>query len=194
MRHGQAGDPASKRYIGRTDTGLTSLGRCQAAALAELLSVAPLRRVVSSDLGRCLHTARAVAARHGLIVEADPGLGEIDLGEWENRTFEDVRRTEPEAFRRRGEDMAGFRPPGGESFADLRNRVVPRLEAIMADASGCVAVVAHAGVNRVALCRWLGMPLADLFLLGQDPGCLNVLDFSPSGFKRLQALNFSPGG
>ena len=81
--------------------------------------------------------------------------------------------------------MAHTRPEGGESFADVQARVWPAFEGIAAQAqgkAGATLVVAHAGVNRVLLCRLLGMPLAHLFRLGQDYCGLNLIAPTPDGF------------
>ena len=193
IRHGQAGDPTTKRYIGQTQTKLTQLGFSQAETLARWLATVPLERIVCSDLERCLQTAESIAGKHGLQAEPDAGLREIDLGGWDGKTFSEIKASQPEAFEQRGRNLAGFRPPGGESFADLQTRVMPVLTAIMAQATGNVAVVGHAGVNRVAFCHWLGLPLSSLFQLGQDPGCLNILEFSFRTFRRVRALNLSLG-
>ncbi|MBI5896369.1 MAG: histidine phosphatase family protein, partial [Desulfobacterales bacterium] len=77
---------------------------------------------------------------------------------------------------RRGRDLEGYRPPGGESFGDLRSRVVPAFERIIAQATANILIVGHAGVNRVILCHLLGMPLAHLFRLGQDYAGLNIIE------------------
>ncbi len=194
IRHGQAGDPATKRYIGQTQTRLTHLGRSQAEGLARWLAPVPLERIVCSDLERCLRTAGIIAGQHGLQPEPEVRLREIDLGDWDGKTFSEIRTSQPEAFEQRGRNLAGFRPPGGESFVDLQVRVMPVLTAIMTEAIGNVAVVGHAGVNRVALCHWLGLPLSSLFQLGQDPGSLNILEFTFWAFKRVRALNLTLEG
>jgi probable phosphoglycerate mutase len=191
IRHGQAGDPTTKRYIGQTQTRLTQTGLSQAETLARWLAPVPLERIVCSDLERCLRTAGIIAGDHGLQPEPEARLREIDLGDWDGKTFSEIRASQPEAFEQRGGNLAGFRPPGGESFADLQIRVMPVLTDIMAEAIGNVAVVGHAGVNRVAFCHWLGLPLSSLFQLGQDQGCLNILEFSFRAFKRVRALNLT---
>jgi len=49
-------------------------------------------------------------------------------------------------------------------------------------------MVCHAGVNRVILCSLLGMPLAHIFRLGQDPGRLNIIERRGKQF-RVVAMN-----
>jgi probable phosphoglycerate mutase len=93
----------------------------------------------------------------------------------------------------RGENLESYRPPGGESFSDLASRVVPVFGSIVKNAEGGnLLIVAHAGVNRVILCHGLGMPLANLFRICQDYGCMNILELS-GGSLRLKAMNILPG-
>ena len=188
LRHGHvdSGDP--RHYIGRTDLPLSTKGLSQARDLAALLARIGAARIVTSDLDRALQTARIIAAACGLEVETDPRLREIDLGDWDGEAMEAVRRRAPEAYRLRGEDLAGFRPPGGESFDDLARRVVPAFEEAAARTSGVLIVVAHAGVNRVILADLLGMPRRALLRIGQDYGAVNVIEY-PSKGPVVRAMN-----
>jgi probable phosphoglycerate mutase len=88
--------------------------------------------------------------------------------------------------------MAGYRPPGGESFADLSDRVLPAFERVVRESEGDLLIVGHAGVNRVILSRLLGMPLAHLFRLGQGYGCLNILESDADAWI-VRGLNIPAG-
>jgi probable phosphoglycerate mutase len=138
-----------------------------------------------------METARIIAADRSLEVAALAGLREIHLGQWDGLSFRQVRERWPEAFRQRGTRMAGFRPPGGESFVDLQHRVVPVFEKAVEQAGRNILIVAHAGVNRMILCHLLGMPPANLFRLAQDRGAMNLIDRQTDGF-RIQATNLPP--
>ena len=176
VRHGQAqsqDDP--RRYIGQTDLPLSEEGRRQARELRVRFERADIGAVISSDLVRSRETAESIAAGVGVPVVARRDLREIDLGQWEGCTFQDIAARFPEAFVARGKDIGGYRVPGGESFSDCGNRVVPALQSILHGSSGNVVIVAHAGVNRLLLCHVLGMPVANLFRIGQDCGCVNLI-------------------
>ena len=146
-----------------------------------------LKKIICSPLLRCRQSSDIIEGTRGCGVEVVPDLSEIDLGDWEGLTVEEVRKKFPGEYEARGEDIAGFRPSGGESFEDLLARVFPAFSHGVASAEN-IAVVAHAGVNRVLLCYLLGMPLANLFLLGQDYGCLNVIR-KKKGFFRVSSVN-----
>jgi alpha-ribazole phosphatase len=118
-------------------------------------------------------------------------LREVCLGQWEGRSFDSVRASDPEAFRRRGEHLADHRPPGGESFDDLQARVWPIFAKYASGAHQNVLMVTHAGVIRVILCRLLGMPLENLFRIGSAYGDLSIVDFGPREY-RVRAVNIPP--
>lgn len=190
MRHASSQSDGGRRYLGQTDPLLSAEGRRQAGACRDRLRSIGFSRIVSSDLRRAHQTAETIAGG-SLGVEAIAALREIHLGAWENRTFGEIRRSHPDQWHARGNDLAGFRPPGGESFEDLRRRVVPAVRAIMESAAGNVLAVAHAGVNRVLLCDLLEIPLQRLFGLAQDPTGLNIIDFAPSE-PRVLVINLAP--
>jgi probable phosphoglycerate mutase len=113
------------------------------------------------------------------------------MGSWEGLSMEETKRSFPKEYARRGSQLAGFRPPGGESFSDLRNRVVPLFEDLVRQEEGPILIAGHAGVNRVILCHILGVPLENIFRLGQDYGCCNLLRRGEDHCA-IQAVNLLP--
>jgi alpha-ribazole phosphatase len=192
LRHGAIQSlPGGRRYIGWQDLPLNRIGLEQAAAWAEYFEVQGLDEICCSDLTRCRETADIVGKRCSLAPHALPALREVRLGQWEGKSFEEMKTRHPQEFEARGEQIADHRPPGGESFRDLQNRTWPVFEALVRRPGNRTLMVTHAGVIRVLLCRLLGMPLENLFSIGQGYGALNIVDVRPQGF-RLQGLNFQP--
>ena len=100
------------------------------------------------------------------------------MGDWQGLSRREMATRRPADYAARGRDIANFRPPGGESFADLAARVLPCWRDIVADGeTQVVAIAGHAGVNRVILCHLLGAPLANLFRIAQRPACVNVIEW-----------------
>jgi len=188
FRHGAVQGTGVKIFLGRTDLPLSEEGRLQAEAWRAHFAGRVPGRIVSSPLRRALDFARIVAADRAGGVKAFSAFSEIDLGDWDGRPMAEIREHDPASWTARGDDFAGFAPPGGESFADLANRVVPAFYLLAAETETDLMMVCHAGVNRVILCSLLGMPLAYIFRLGQDPGCLNVIERRGQQF-RVAAMN-----
>jgi molybdenum cofactor cytidylyltransferase len=182
VRHGEVETPGKgKRYLGHLDIPLSAAGCSQAGALRERLRGVPLSAVFCSDLKRTVKTAAIIAAPHGLNPEGRREFREIALGSWEGLTFEEVRQRFPQEYEARGRDFTRFRPPGGESFLDLANRVLPAFYEAIGCCDGDIVVVGHAGVNRILLSLALGRSLAAPFEIPQDYGCLNLLRYRDFG-------------
>jgi len=190
LRHGDSRQDHLKRYVGHTDTPLNDRGRAQAERLSRELDGIPFARFYCSTLQRSLETARLIAGKSAAEVIPVPELCEISMGLWDGRSMEDVRSAFPDEYRRRGADPAHHAAPGGESFVDLQKRVIPAFEVILQAGNGPILIVGHAGVNRVLLTHLLGMPLENLFHLGQDYACLNVL-VREKGLLRVHAMNLT---
>ena len=150
-RHGQTAVNAGGRLQGRLDEPLSELGAAQAAALANLFASEPVTRVVSSPLMPARDTAAAIAARHGLTVEIDERLIELDYGAWDGVALADGA---PEKWAAWRADPA-FAPPDGESLVDVSARVA----AFCADALGdeLVVAVSHVSPIKAAVCRALAV-------------------------------------
>jgi probable phosphoglycerate mutase len=187
IRHGEIEQSKPRRFIGQQDLPLTERGRSQIADLAEYLACLPVSRVISSPLARCRESAAIICKRIGGKPKIVPALTEISLGDWEGLSVAEVKERFPGCYQARGEDLAGYRPSAGESFADLLARVWPTFVDITKE-SADLAIVAHAGVNRVILGRILDMPLGNVLRLQQDNGCLNIIRHSPSGY-RIECIN-----
>lgn len=190
IRHAEAAD-ARGRYIGRTDLPLSEDGTAQANNLArtlpDLLSGARSGALFTSPLGRSRQTAAPLAASLGLTPVVLDDLAEIDLGQWDGLSMDDVRHSQPEAHAARGRDFAGFRPPGGENFRDVQTRALHALQT-MVDAPAPAIAVTHAGIIRAVACHMLGMPLDNLFRL-RPAHCRAMILTPRDGGYRMDAFN-----
>jgi len=190
LRHGDSRQDHLKRYVGHTDTPLNERGRAQAESLRREVMRIPFAGFYCSTLRRSQETARIIAEKRAVPLISMPEFCEISMGLWDGRSMEEVRCTFPEEYRRRGEDPVHHTAPGGESFAELQDRIIPAFDKILYESEGPILIVGHAGVNRVLLAHLLGMPLANLFRLGQEYACLNVL-VRENGLFRVHAMNLT---
>ena len=159
VRHGQSLGNLSETFLGYTDLGLTELGERQAAALAERLRSVPLDAVYSSDLSRAMGTVLPAARDHGLPVIPDKRLREIYAGEWEGVTFDEIARRFPDDRALWKTSIGLARPTGGESVAELGERVMAALREIAAANPGrTVLVGTHATPVRSVTARLRGYP------------------------------------
>ena len=182
IRHGLVSGDAEERFLGAADAPMSPVGEAQIRELsARLRPRFTLDAIYCSDLSRSQRTAELIANGAVVPIRVRRALREIDMGDWQGLSRRELAAQRPADYAARGRDIVNFRPPGGESFADLAARALPCWRDIVEDdGAQVVAIAGHAGVNRVILCHLLGAPLANLFRIGQRPACVNVIEWGKS--------------
>ena len=182
-RHGETPWNAEGRYQGQEDIPLSEVGIAQATALGRRLAETRIDRAVASPLSRAQRTAElALGETRAAQLQFDEGLKEIGHGEWEGLLASEIRARDParlQAWRDAPESVL-MPGAGGESLQMVLDRAWPAF-ARACDGLGdddTLLVVAHDAVNRVLLCRVLGIPLAKLWTFRQAPTTLNLLEGS----------------
>lgn len=188
MRHGDVRCDHVKRYIGQTDAELTELGRQQALQWSREFANVPLRTIFCSDLIRTRETADIIAQKCGAVIRLAPQFREINLGDWEGLKIDDLRFSHPLEYQKRGSNLIHFRPPHGENFKDVADRVVPYFDEAVRTSPGDLLIIGHSGVNRILLCHILGVPLKNFDRFQQDYACLNRIEYKDKK-ARLLAMN-----
>ena len=144
IRHGETDWNAEDRYQGQLDPPLNRRGIAQARRLAEELKGAGLQALYSSPLQRALQTAEIISQALDIPLHTDPRLKEIRQGEWEGLLRSEIAARYPELFRRWLEEPWAATPPGGESLAQVRERVIAAVSEIASRHRGeKVGVVTH---------------------------------------------------
>jgi broad specificity phosphatase PhoE len=189
LRHGQTPMSVQKRYSGRTDAPLTDTGIRQAAAAAKRLAPAGIDAIVTSRLQRAVRTAEEVAATTGIPVLTDDGFRETDFGAWEGQTFAEVRERWPSEVTTWLADPS-VAPPGGESFADVSERVTVALHRVLAGrARQTVLIVSHVTPIKTLVAAALLAPPAALYRMHLDVAALCEIDWYADGPAVLRSFN-----
>ncbi|WP_446210808.1 bifunctional RNase H/acid phosphatase [Micromonospora sp. IBSANI012] len=192
VRHGETEWTVQHRYAGRADVPLSDQGRAQArATAARVAELAPsVAAVLSSPLSRCTATAEAIAgALGGIPVRPQDDWIECDFGDWDGKTFAEVREGWPgelDAW------LASTRiaPPGGESFTAVAERVDRAVAALREAYPGeTVVVVSHVSPIKLALRDALAAGDAFLHRLYLDAAGISVLDMWPDGGVAVRSVN-----
>ena len=143
VRHARVDDRYRGVCYGRSDVALGPEGRAASVELAKTIARWPVRTLISSGASRAGFLADQIAERTGLAVAAEPALLERDFGAWELRTWDDI-------YAEAGDGMHGlihqpgtYRPPGGETTHELRDRVMAWYGRRPTD--GLVVAVTHGG-------------------------------------------------
>ena len=176
-RHGRTAWNVEGRAQGTTDVPLDDVGRRQARDSAARLASLQPGSIWSSDLSRAADTAAELAVLTGLSIRTDPRLQEINLGERQGLTLDELRERFPEVWRAfvSGEELP--RAKGGESEPEVADRVSQTMhEAIERLTPGEVGVlVSHGVAIRVGLCRFLGLPHGHWHALAGVSNCAWVV-------------------
>ncbi|MBC8350892.1 MAG: histidine phosphatase family protein [Planctomycetes bacterium] len=194
VRHGATvnnlADPPILQGSG-VDLELSDAGKQQAQCAAELLAKRPLAAVYSSPLIRARQTAEIIAKPHNLPVGQVVAIKEIDVGQWEGRSWKEISQTEPEPYRNFIADSANHGYLGGENMTQVLNRCGPALTMLTSQHLGTeIAVIAHNVVNRVYVASLLGVPISRAREIIQDNCGVNVIRFRRDEIKLL-SLNSS---
>ncbi|MDI6907169.1 MAG: alpha-ribazole phosphatase [Thermoanaerobacterales bacterium] len=177
VRHGETLWNHAMRYQGHADIPLNEKGYTQARAVARRLSSERIDAVYSSDLQRARVTAEAIAAVHGLPVQIDRSLREINFGAWEGLTRDEIRLRFPDVSREWWSNPVGTRLPGGETLAEVADRAVSYLlGTARRHPGGTVVVASHGGTIRAVIGRLIRMDLNEYWRLRQDNAALNLLE------------------
>jgi len=164
IRHGETDWNVAARLQGQRDIPINANGRAQAAEAGHrLTSILPepdsLPWIVS-PMSRTRETAELARKAIGLPPEhygMDDRLKELTFGDWEGRTWQELRAVDNDAVNARFNDKWRFAPPDGESYAMLRDRIRGWLDTIRQD----VVVVSHGGVARVLCVLRAGLAEGD---------------------------------
>ncbi|MGD8238994.1 MAG: histidine phosphatase family protein [Armatimonadota bacterium] len=177
VRHGETEWNREHRIQGHADSALTDEGQRQTELLAARLAGTKVDAVYSSDLGRALRAAEAIAKPHGLEAITDTGLRERGFGRWEGLTVDEAREDDAEALEMWYRDLENFRPPGAEGSKAMRERAWGTFRRSVEEcAAGCIVLVSHSGPIRQILATALGVPWAESRRLRIANGSLTTLE------------------
>lgn len=186
VRHGETMWNLENRILGHTDVDLTEKGRKQAERLGVALKDEEVTAIYSSSLRRARETANEIVRYHNLEVIADDAFMELDAGDLDGLTFEEVMKKYGEFLKEWANDASSLKVPGGESIAEVQRRAwsaVNKLVDIHADET--VIVVSHSLAIQSMINKALEMNLSNLRRLRLDLASISILNFGKSGISLL---------
>ena len=195
LRHGETEHTVEKRFSGAggLDPELSGEGERQARAAATRLAAdggrAAIDAIVASPMRRTRQTAAAVADALGAQVREVEDFRECAFGEWESLTFTQVREGWPDLLAAWLADSS-VRPPGGESFDDVRRRVLRARDQLLARYPGKhVLVVTHVTPIKTLLLDALAAPTAAMYRMELSPATLTEIEWYAGGHASMRRFN-----
>jgi broad specificity phosphatase PhoE len=171
------------------DLPLDEEGAEQARRAGKALRRTDLAAVYTSPMLRAVETAARVAFPHGQEPVVVEGLIEADLGRWEGLTWDQARAADPEHHETFLAHPGIVPYPGGESFRDAQQRMVPTVaELASRHPGGRIAVVSHNVTNRAYLAGLMGIPIDRAREIRQANGGISVIRYD-GGSPVVETLN-----
>ena len=167
IRHAEAEGNLYRIAQGQKNSNLTDRGWRQVRALEKRFEDIHIDAVYSSDLYRTCATASAIYKPKGLPLHRVPALREINVGGWEQRTWGDIYRQDPEQMAYFSRQFTKWHIEGAETAQQVLDRVLGAVRAIAAENEGrTVAVFSHGYAIRVLLAHLQGYSMEEA---GQTP-------------------------
>lgn len=165
IRHAHSVDnDAGDRFSGITDCDITAAGREEATAAGKHLQSVHLKTIYSSPLRRAVLTARGIAAQTGADLVIDGRLREMDYGDWEGKTKQEVAESDRAAYEAWKGDPVRFLPPSSEAPDAVLARTLSFIDDCIAhlrsSGDAAVAIITHKSVIRLLMCHLRGQSLS----------------------------------
>ena len=180
VRHGITEFNSHRRFAGYSDVALSAAGYRQVEGLRDRLASEEIEAVYSSDLKRALVTAEVISSGRKLDIITCAELREINYGDAEGLTFEELSRLYPEVAESCTNVSLQMKFPGGESFEgfiERTNKFLDKLEKHAPEQT--ILIVSHSGPLRLLVCSLLAVDPCHWWQLRLDNASLSVIETYP---------------
>lgn len=184
VRHGHTIWSDTGGVAGRSDIPLSDVGEAAVTTLGQTFKPeTSFTQWFSSPLQRTRQTSSILRSELSSISNdplpedcIDARLVELNFGDWEGMTWDDVHRDYEQSMRHWGEDWVNRSPPNGESFDDQVHRCGQWLSDwkrnLISDSASSTMVIAHGGTIRALLCLCLNWQLSNAMSFNIDPASI----------------------
>ena len=190
VRHGATDLNQQRRVQGLSNLGLNETGKRQAEALAQALKDVKVDTIYCSPLRRAQETAHIISHFHQVDVVTLEGLKELDVGEVDGMTYDEMRISHNEFFTKWMADFTAVRLPGGGTVPELRDQCCAAVKDILekqqtaagekcGDGDKVVVAVTHLFPIMSIICDTLGLALTYFRRFRLDVASMCTLDFTP---------------
>lgn len=179
MRHGET--HMAGRFCGHSDPPLNDAGRRQIELAYSVLREIP-QMIYTSDLNRARQSAEIIATHFGVPLRVRPGLREIDFGNWEGLSWEEIEQRFGAHARSWVEQYPRGVIPSAETYGAFQLRVKREVEFLLAEAEHHrLIAVTHGGFIRTALIEICGLSHSAAHESSAEYAC--VVPIVPSGVE-----------
>jgi broad specificity phosphatase PhoE len=183
-RHGQTEWNRIERFRGHADIALNETGLLQAELTSRYIQAQwKPNAIYTSPMSRAVKTGEAIGAPYNLKAEPLQNLIDIDYGDWQGLTPEEVGQVWGETLANWYRTPHLVHIPNGESLQDVLARTTYALRNILEKHPfEEVVIVGHDSVNRILLLFMLGLPLSRYWHIAQGTCAINLIEFINNDF------------
>lgn len=198
IRHGETNWNREGRFQGTMDIPLNENGQAQAAKAREFLKDIELHFGITSPMSRPKETAEIILQAHPHIqLDTHPQLEEIGHGLWEGKLESEIESSFPGMLDQWKAKPETVQMPEGENLQQVWDRANQAWDEIVAKYSAqpnqVGIVVAHDAINKVILCRLMGLQPKDIWAVKQGNCAVTVVDYLKGADSEpvVQAMNLT---
>ncbi len=189
VRHGITEFNSIRRFAGYSDVEMNAEGYRQVEKLRDRLAKEKIDAVYCSDLKRAVVTAEVITSGHGVEIVCCSELREINYGDAEGLTFNEISQRYPELAKTIRNFTLEMKFPGGESFEEFVARTCKFLDRLNKHSpEQTILIVSHNGPLKVLICNLIGISQSCWRQLGCDNASLSIVETYP-GRVILSLLN-----
>jgi broad specificity phosphatase PhoE len=181
VKHAESVGNKQGIYQGQSyDTDLTEIGQKQVREIAKYLGNSLVGRIISSPAGRCVKTVEGLSKTVDVEIEKEPLLMEINHGQWEGKTREEVEKLFADQLKLWQEKPGEVIMPSGESLIDVSSRIqkwFEKLDGMADEIQNNLVVSTHDAVIRTILVKILRRELDDIRMFDIDSGGITTLEW-----------------
>ena len=177
LRHGQTEENRKGTYYGNLDISLNAIGISQGNKAKAFFNDIKLDRVYVSDKKRTTEMAKLVLGQAEIGVIQDNRINETNFGDFEGKTYEEIKMLYPEECMCWQNNWKEFVPPSGESYIKLCERVKSFMEHIKKLEKENILICAHSGVIRAIYCYVMNENIDLFWKFGCKNGDISVIKY-----------------
>ena len=194
IRHGAIDDQHRHRYIGSRDVPLSEKGLRESEAVGKYIADMNCDYIFASPMLRVRQTLEtALCPEKVESVEYMENLREIDFGDWEGKTFDEIKVEYPEETNNWTKPSNGFGFPNGTNLNDFHNGIDLFKKTLLESDGSNIMVFAHGGVILSLICSILGIERDKMLAFKANRGSITTFDLFENGYGVLTGINIKPG-
>jgi alpha-ribazole phosphatase len=194
IRHGAIDNQYRGLYIGATDVPLSEKGLKESAAIGKYIADINCDHIFASPMLRVRQTFETALSPEKIkTVKYKENLREINFGDWEGKTFDEIKKEYPDETNDWTKPANGFGFPNGSNLNDFHNGIDLFKKSMLDSSGSSIMAFTHGGVILALICNVLGLEKDKMLAFKADRGSITTFDLFENGYGVLTGINIKPG-